>query len=78
MGGNLSEEFMLESPIGEDTILVDKETGIAFNTEILEREDADEYLREKYGIKDSIDYDGKIDIEEINKRINEIRKICLN
>ena len=23
MGGNLSEEFMLESPIGEDTILVD-------------------------------------------------------
>ena len=26
-------------------------TGIAFNTEILEREDADEYLREKYGIQ---------------------------
>ena len=35
-------------------------------------------IKEKYGIKDSIDYDGKIDIEEINKRINEIRKICLN
>ena len=35
-------------------------------------------VMEKYGIKDSIDYDGKIDIEEINKRINEIRKICLN
>ena len=34
--------------------------------------------KKKYGIKDSIDYDGKIDIEEINKRINEIRKICLN
>ena len=51
MGGNLSEEFMLESPIGEDTILIDRETGIAFNTEILEREDAEEYLREKYGIK---------------------------
>ena len=27
MGGNQSEEFMLESPIGEDTILVDKSTG---------------------------------------------------
>ena len=47
MGGNLSEEFMLESPIGEDTILVDKATGVSFNTENLEREDADEYLREK-------------------------------
>ena len=35
-------------------------------------------MKAKYGIKDSIDYDGKIDIEEINKRINEIRKICLN
>ena len=35
-------------------------------------------IKEKYGIKDSIDYDGKIDIEKINKRINEIRKICLN
>ncbi len=53
MGGNLSEEFMLESPIGEDTILVDKASGVAFNTEILEREDADEYLRENmvYKIK---------------------------
>lgn len=63
MGGNLSEEFMLESPIGEDTILVDKETGIAFNTEILEREDADEYLREKYGIKDQNNVEAKKSIE---------------
>ena len=63
MGGNLSEEFMLESPIGEDTILVDKETGIAFNTEILEREDADEYLREKYGIKDKNNVEAKKSIE---------------
>ena len=63
MGGNLSEEFMLESPIGEDTILVDKETGIAFNTEILEREDADEYLREKYGIKDKDNVEAKKSIE---------------
>ena len=63
IGGNLSEEFMLESPIGEDTILVDKETGIAFNTEILEREDADEYLREKYGIKDKNNVEAKKSIE---------------
>ena len=63
MGGNLSEEFMLESPIGEDTILVDKETGIAFNTEKLEREDADEYLREKYGIKDKNNVEAKKSIE---------------
>lgn len=63
MGGNLSEEFMLESPIGEDTILVDKETGTAFNTEILEREDADEYLREKYGIKDKNNVETKKSIE---------------
>lgn len=63
MGGNLSEEFMLESPIGEDTILVDKETGIMFNTEILEREDADEYLREKYGIKNKDNVEAKKSIE---------------
>lgn len=63
MGGNLSEEFMLESTIGEDTILVDKETGIAFNKEILEREDADEYLREKYGIKDKNNVEAKKSIE---------------
>ena len=63
MGGNLSEEFMLESPIGEDTILVDKATGVAFNTEILEREDADEYLREKYGVQDKENVVAKKSIE---------------
>lgn len=59
MGGNQSEEFMLLSPIGEDTILFDKKTAIAFNTEILEREDADEYLKEKYGIEDTKDVEAK-------------------
>lgn len=63
MGGNLSEEFMLESPIGEDTILVDKETGRMFNTEILEREDADQYLKEKYGINDKTNVETKKSIE---------------
>lgn len=63
MGGNLSEEFMLVSPIGEDTILIDKETGIAFNTEILERADAKEYLKEKYGINDIQNVESKKSIE---------------
>jgi prolyl-tRNA synthetase len=63
MGGNLSEEFMLESPIGEDTILVDKATGVAFNTEILEREDADKYLKEKYGVQDKENVEAKKSIE---------------
>lgn len=52
MGGKKSEEFMLISPIGEDTILYDEESGIGLNTEILEREDYKEYLKEEYGITD--------------------------
>lgn len=52
MGGKKSEEFMMLSNIGEDTILYDEETGIGLNTEILEREDYKEYLRDEYGITD--------------------------
>lgn len=52
MGGKRSEEFMLISPIGEDTILYDEESGIALNTEILERGDYKEYLEMEYGITD--------------------------
>lgn len=52
MGGKKSEEFMMLSPIGEDTILYDEETGIGLNTEILEREDYIEYLKNEYGITD--------------------------
>lgn len=52
MGGKKSEEFMMISPIGEDTILYDEETGIGLNTEILEKEDYKEYLRKEYGITD--------------------------
>ena len=52
MGGKKSEEFMMLSPIGEDTILYDEETGIGLNTEILEREDYEEYLKTEYGITD--------------------------
>ena len=52
MGGKKSEEFMLLSAIGEDTILYDPETGIALNTEILERENYEEYLAKEYDITD--------------------------
>lgn len=52
MGGKKSEEFMMISPIGEDTILYDEETNTGLNTEILEREDYKEYLEKEYGITD--------------------------
>ena len=52
MGGKKSEEFMLLSELGEDTILYDEETGKALNKEILDREDYKEYLKKEYGITD--------------------------
>ena len=52
MGGKKSEEFMLLSPIGEDTILYDEKTKTALNTEILERENYEDYLIEEYNITD--------------------------
>lgn len=52
MGGKKSEEFMLISDQGEDKILYDEKTKIGLNTEILEREDYKEYLKEEYGIED--------------------------
>ena len=52
MGGKKSEEFMLISEQGEDKILYDEETGIGLNTEILEKENYNKYLKEEYGIED--------------------------
>ena len=52
MGGKKSEEFMLVSPIGEDTIFYDENRKIALNTEVLEKENYEEYLKEEYGIED--------------------------
>ena len=52
MGGKKSEEFMLISEQGEDKILYDETTGIGLNTEILEREDYEKYLKDEYGIED--------------------------
>lgn len=51
IGGNKSEEFMCLSSIGEDNILVDENTGKAFNSELLDRPDAEEYLKNTYGIE---------------------------
>ncbi|MBR3324653.1 MAG: hypothetical protein IKG14_01205 [Clostridia bacterium] len=50
MGGKKSEEFMMLSEIGEDTILYDEQTGTGLNTEILEKDNYEEYLKEEYGI----------------------------
>lgn len=52
IGGKKSEEFMVLSNIGEDTILYDEENGVALNTEVLEKENYEEYLKKEYGIKD--------------------------
>ena len=52
MGGKKSEEFMLISEQGEDKILYNEETGSGLNTEILERENYQEYLKDEYGIED--------------------------
>ncbi len=52
MGGKNSEEIMALSRIGEDTILFDKETKQGLNVEVLEKENAKEYLAEQYGIND--------------------------
>ena len=52
MGGKKSEEFMLISNQGEDKILYDEKTGVGLNTEILEKENYQEYLKDEYGIDD--------------------------
>lgn len=52
MGGKNSEEIMALSRIGEDTILFDSETKQGLNIEVLEKENAEEYLNETYGISD--------------------------
>lgn len=52
MGGKVSEEFMFISEAGEDTILVNEDNTVAFNKEILDMENAEEYLKDNYGITD--------------------------
>lgn len=50
IGGTRSEEMMVISESGEDTILYDGHVGL--NTEILEKENYKEYLHDYYGIDD--------------------------
>ena len=52
MGGKKSEEFMLISEQGEDRILYDEKTNIGLNTEILEKENYEQYLKDEYNISD--------------------------
>lgn len=52
MGGKRSEEFMVISPFGEDTILYDEKTKIGINKEVLEKENYEEYLKDEYGVSD--------------------------
>ncbi len=53
IGGSKSEEFMCLSDLGEDTILFDTESGKAFNAELLEKDNYQNYLFETYGIKNT-------------------------
>lgn len=62
-GGKKSEEFMVLSENGEDTILVDKITNQGFNSEILEKQDAEQYLKNEYGINDLNNLEEKKSIE---------------
>lgn len=52
MGGKRSEEFMIIAPFGEDKILYDENLKIGLNTEILEKENYEEYLKDEYNITD--------------------------
>ncbi len=50
IGGTRSEEMMVLSESGEDTILYDGKVGL--NTEVLEKENYQEYLKKEYNITD--------------------------
>lgn len=63
MGGSKSEEFMILSPLGEDTILYNKENHMALNTEILEKDNYEKYLSENYGINDLTNFEEKRSVE---------------
>lgn len=52
MGGKKSEEFMILSSLGEDTILYNEETNTGLNTEVLGKENHLEFLKTEYGIED--------------------------
>lgn len=51
IGGSKSEEYMVLSNFGEDTVLYDKQSGRFMNSEILEKENYEDYLKNEYGIE---------------------------
>ena len=63
MGGKLSEEFMFISEVGEDTILLNENSTLGLNTEILEMANVNEYLLSNYGIDDISKFSKKHCIE---------------
>lgn len=63
IGGDKSEEFMVLSDIGEDTVLVDEVGKKGFNVEVLERENYEEHLKNEYDIEDTKDLKSKKAIE---------------
>lgn len=63
IGGSRSEEFMCISEIGEDKILFDEVSHKAFNSELLEREDYEEHLKENYGIENTDNLHSKRAVE---------------
>lgn len=50
IGGSISEEIMVISNSGEDTILYDKENKIGLNEEVLEKDNYEKYLKDNYNI----------------------------
>lgn len=63
IGGSKSEEFMILSELGEDTVLYDKNSGRFMNAEILERDDYVEYLKCEYGIENVSDLEQRKALE---------------
>ena len=70
MGGKNSEEIMAISTIGEDTILFDEETKQGLNVEVLEKDNAEEYLKETKR-KESLRIRSYICVRNKIHRINE-------
>lgn len=51
IGGQRSDEFMFPSPMGEDVVLIDKLTGKAFNSELLEIPNYKNILKKEFGVE---------------------------
>ena len=46
IGGSVAEEFQIATPLGEDEILFDEESGIGINREVLDFPNRDDYLKQ--------------------------------